>query len=242
MSLVGRKAAVVSLGMSCQTTLQIDDHADLIARGVGDLDLRPSSLPFDNLVCHPRAAAKLLDNDAFYPASKDELALYRGAFWTAQQVYFRHECTLRKSRPIEYLRRKVDVARGYRDLAGKFAHLAEKFRRLRELERLIFVVSNSQNDLTEYQAEVGIDCLVSMDDVAALCGACDRYFGRRCEYIFATYDGRTTGMADRSNLSVFRLSPDSSEWAGDHAQWRALWTQYFGENVPPPAARREVAA
>jgi len=242
MSLVGRKAAVVSLGMSCQTTLQIDDHSDLIARGVGDLDLRPSSLPFDNLVCHPRAATRLLDNDAFYPASKDELAVYRGAFWTAQQVYFRHECTLRKSRPIEYLRRKVDVARGYRDLAGKFAHLAEKFRRLRDLERLIFVVSNSQNDLTEYQAEVGIDCLVSMDDVAALCGACDRYFGRRCEYIFATYDGRTTGMADRSNLSVFRLSPDSSEWAGDHAQWRALWTQYFGENVPPPAARREVAA
>ena len=242
MSLVGRKAAVVSLGMSCQTTLQIDDHSDLIARGVGDLDLRPSSLPFDNLVCHPRAATRLLDNDAFYPARQDELALYRGAFWTAQQVYFRHECTLRKSRPIEYLRGKVDVARGYRDLAGKFAHLAEKFRRLRELERLIFVVSNSQNDLTEYQAEVGIDCLVSMDDVAALCGACDRYFGRRCEYIFATYDARTTGMADRSNLSVFRLSPDSSEWAGDHAQWRALWTQYFGENVPPPAARREVAA
>jgi len=116
MSLVGRKAAVVSLGMSCQTTLQIDDHSDLIARGVGDLDLRPSSLPFDNLVCHPRAATRLLDNDAFYPASKDELAVYRGAFWTAQQVYFRHECTLRKSRPIEYLRGKVDVARGYRDL------------------------------------------------------------------------------------------------------------------------------
>jgi len=242
MSLVGRKAAVVSLGMSCQTTLQIDDHADLIVRALGDPDLAPSSLPFDNVVCHPESVAKLLDANIFYPPSKDELTLFRGALWGAAGVYFRHECTLRKSRPIEYLRGKVDVARGYRDLAGKFAHLAEKFRRLRELERLIFVVSNSQNDLTEYQAEVGIDCLVSMDDVTALCGAGDRYFGRRCEYIFATYDGRTTGMADRSNLSVFRLSPDSSEWAGDHAQWRALWTQYFGENVPPPAARREVAA
>jgi hypothetical protein len=242
MSLVGQKAAVVSLGMSCQTTLQIDDHADLIAQAVGDPDLKPSSLPFDNLVCHPRAAAKLLESDAFYPASKDELAVYRGAFWTAQQVYFRHECTLRKSRPIEYLRGKVDVARGYRDLAGKFAHLAEKFRRLRELERLIFVVSNSQNDLTEYQAEVGIDCVVPMDDVTALCDACDRYFGRRCEYIFAIYDGRTAGVADRSNLRVFRLTPDLSEWAGDHGQWRAIWTQYFGEHTPPPAARREVPA
>ena len=113
---------------------------------------------------------------------------------------------------------------------------------MRELERLIFVVSNSQNDLTDYQAEVGIDYVVPMDDVAALCDACDRYFGRRCEYLFATYDGRTAGVVDRSDLSVFRLTPDASEWAGDHAQWQAIWTRYFGEHAALPAARREVPA
>src|SRR5439155_24488510 len=110
--------------MSCQTTLQIDDHADLLTRAIGDPELKPSSMPFDNIVCHPASVAKLLDADRFYPAGKDELAVFRGAFWGAGGVYFRHECTLRKSRPIEYLRGKVDLARGYRDLAGKFAHLA----------------------------------------------------------------------------------------------------------------------
>lgn len=241
MSLVGRKGAVISLGMSCQTTLQIDDHADLIAQAIGDSALKPSSLPFDNIVCSPASAAKLLDTDTFYPASKDELVLYRGAFWVGYGVYFRHECTLRKSRVIEYLRNKVDVARGYRDLAGKFAHLAEKFSRLSALERLIFVISNSQNDLTEYQSEVGIDCVLSMDAVQALCDACDRYFSRRCEYIFATYEGRATGAAERPGLSVFKLTPDSSEWAGDHAQWKALWTDYFRAN-PVPLAQPHAAA
>ncbi len=242
MSLVGRKAAVVSLGMSCQTTLQIDDHAGLVAQAIGDPALKPSSMLFDNIVCHPASAAKLLESGRFYPESKDELALYRGAFWAGQGVYFRHECTLRKSRPIEYLRNKIDMARGYRDLAGKFAHLSEKFRRLSELERLIFVISNSQNDLTEYQAEVGIDCVVPMDAVQALCDACDRYFNRRCEYIFATYDDRTTGAAERLGLSVFKLTPDSSEWAGDHAQWEAIFTRYLRESAAAPAAQRQVPA
>ena len=242
MSLVGRKAAVVSLGMSCQTTLQIDDHADAIARAIGDDTLKPSSMLFDNIVCHPASAAKLLDSGTFYPASKDELALFRGAFWVTQGVYFRHECTLRKSRPIEYLRNKVDLARGYRELAGKFVHLSEKFRRLSGLERLIFVISNSQNDLTEYQAEVGIDCVVRMDAIEMLCDACDRYFGRRCEYVFATYDGRVTGDAKRSGLSVFKLSPDSSEWAGDHAQWEGIFTQYLRGRGTSSAARREIPA
>ena len=185
-------------------------------------------------MCHPRAAARLLDADSFYPASKDELALFRGALWGGGGVYFRHECTLRKSRPIEYLRGKVDLERGYRELAGKFAHLAEKFRRLRELERLLFVISNSQNDLTEYQAEVGIDPAMSADDVVTLCAACDRYFGRHCEYLVATYEDRLTGAPQRPGLSVFKLAPDTSEWAGDHAQWREIFTQYLRADVHAP--------
>jgi hypothetical protein len=241
MSLVGRRAAVVSLGMSCQTTLQIDDHAELIRRSIGDDTLKLSSLPFDNVVCHPASVAKLLDSGKFYPSSKDDLTLFRGAFWAANGVYFRHECTLRKSRPIEYLRNKVDLARGYRDLAGKFAHLADKFRGLSKLERLIFVISNSQNDLLEYQAEVGIDCVVPMDAVQVLCDACDRYFDRRCDYIFATYDSRTQGAVNRPNLRVAKLVPDSSPWAGDHAQWKTVWTDYFRASSASLAQTRVLA-
>jgi hypothetical protein len=242
MSLVGRKAAVVSLGMSCQSTLQIDDHADLIAKAIGDPELKPSSLPFDNIVCHPASAATILRTDTFFPPSADRLKLLRGALWAEHRVYFRHECTLRKSRPIEYLMGTVNLARGYRDLAGKFTHLADKFRRLAQLERLIFVISNTQNDLTEYRDEAGIDEIVSMEAIEALCDATDGYFGRPCEYVFVTYEPRVAGASKRPGLGVFKLVPDSSEWAGDHAQWAAVWTRYLSGSATTPAARREIPA
>src|SRR2546430_7198002 len=77
MSLVGQKAAVVSFGISCQTTLQIDDHVELIKHAVGDETLKSSSLPFDAVLTHPISTAQMLDADTFYPASKDELVLYK---------------------------------------------------------------------------------------------------------------------------------------------------------------------
>src|SRR5436853_7433308 len=208
MSLVGQKAAVVSFGISCQTTLQIDDHVELIKRAMGDETLKSSSLPFDAVLTHPISTAQRLDADRFYPASKDELVLYKGAYWAKQRAYFRHECTLRKSHPLEYLRGKVNLDRGYRELASKFGHLSQKFRRLKELERLIFVIGNSQNDLPEMQAEIGGDAgdsIISIESMQLLCDACDRYFGRPCEYIFVTYPSLRTGTATRPGLSVIEL-------------------------------------
>lgn len=244
MSLVGQKAAVVSFGISCQTTLQIDDHIELIKRAVGDETLKKSSMPFDAVLTHPTSTARMLDVDTFYPPSKDEIRLYRGAMWVTHNAYFRHECTLRKSHPLEYLRGKVNLDRGYRELASKFAHLSEKFRGLRKLERLIFVVGNSQNDLPEMQAEVGHDpgdSIISIESMQQLCDACDRYFDRPCEYIFVTYPNLKTGTGSRRGLSVFELTPDDSKWAGDHAQWKALWTDYFRAN-PVPLAQSHAAA
>jgi len=235
MSLVGQKTAVVSLGMSCQTTVQLDDHAELIARAVGDATLKPSSMLFDNIVCHPSSAVTMLRTDTFLPASKDELKLLRGALWMEHNVYFRHECTLRKSHPIEYLTGRVNLSRGYRDLAGKFAHLAGKFRKLSQLERLIFVMSNTQNDLTYYHEEAGIEPVVSSEAIEQLCDATDQYFGRRCEYVFVTYDSRLIGMPDRAGLNVIKLVPDSSEWAGDHAQWRTMFERCLSPAAPAMA-------
>jgi hypothetical protein len=244
MSLVGQKAAVVSFGISCQTTLQIDDHRDLIARAVGDETLKPSSLPFDAVLTHPTSTAQMLDADRFYPSSKDELVLYKGAYWVKQRAYFRHECTLRKSHPLEYLRGKVNLDRGYRELASKFAHLSQKFRRLKELERLIFVVGNSQNDLPEMQAEIGCDSgasIISIESMQRLGDACDRYFGRACEYILVTYPHLKTGTGSRPGLRVVELTPDDSQWAGDHTQWKTLWADYFRANPAPLAQSRVMA-
>jgi len=115
--------------MSCQSALQIRDNIDIIARASGDDSLKASGLPFDSVICPPDAAAKMLRTRQFFPRDKRELVLKRGAFWKDFNVYFRHECALRKTHFIEYMRKKVNVSRGHRELTRKFGYMSGKFRR-----------------------------------------------------------------------------------------------------------------
>ena len=96
MSVVGRNLGVISLGMSCQSALQIRDNVDVLKRVCGDETLTASGLPFDSIVCPPESAIKMLRTDTYFPPSSDDVTLFRGAYWRDYNVYFRHEFTLRK--------------------------------------------------------------------------------------------------------------------------------------------------
>jgi len=104
---------------------------------------------------------------------------------------------------------------------------------------LVFVISNTQNDLFEYREEVGMDYIVSMESINELCDQTDAFIGRACEFIFVTYQDRATGESARRGLTTFRLTPDATPWAGDHRQWRDLFQGYFaaGSSIPSSAAR-----
>jgi hypothetical protein len=232
MSAVGRKLAVVSLGMSCQSTYQIRLNVPAIAAATGDDRLAISGMPFDGIVCPPQSASRMLATDTFFPADNDELTISTGAFWKAYNVHFRHEYKLRKIHILEYLRGRLNVARAHRDLVSRYSYLAGKFRNLRQVERLVFVMSNTQNDLVRYKAEVGTDYVLTMGTIGALCDQCDDFFGRRCEYIFSTHEDRTSGTCDRPGLTVFKLTPDPSEWKGDDLQWKRVFEAYFGRVRP----------
>lgn len=227
MSALGRNVGIIGLGLSCQGSLQIRDNIDVLARVSGDDTLKASGMPFDSIICPPASAAKMLRNDTFFPRDNAEIQVFRGAFWKDYNVYFRHEYTLRKSHPFEYWRGKVNASRALRELTSKFGYMAEKFRNASRLDRLIFVISNTQNDLFEYKEEVGIDYGIAMKSIDDLCDECDRYFSRRCEYIFATYEDRVRGRSTRERLAVYRLVPDASVWGGDRQQWKDLFENYF---------------
>ena len=75
MSLLGSKVGVISLGMSCQSSHQIELHARLIAELAGDRSAKVSRFPFDNIICSPQAAGRMLQADRFYPQAPEELAV-----------------------------------------------------------------------------------------------------------------------------------------------------------------------
>jgi len=227
MSAVGLKIGVISLGMSCQSSAQIRAHVPLLSRLTGDDALKKSAMPFDNIICRPDSAAGMLQADIFYPDDPDGLLESEGALWPDFGVYFWHEYRLHKHHVLEYITGRLNTRRAYRELSGKYAHLAGKFRQARQLERLVFVISNSQNNLSMYSATADIDPTLTAAGVELLCDACDAYVGRPCEYVLATYAGRLAGEVSRKRLTVFKLIPDASDWEGDPAQWGEVFEQYF---------------
>jgi hypothetical protein len=167
----------------------------------------------------------MLQADTFYPDDPNALVKSEGARWPDFGVYFWHEYRLHKHHVLEYITGRLNTRRAYRELSGKYAHLAGKFRQARQLERLVFVISNSQNNL--HSAVPDIDLTLTAAGVELLCDACDAFVGRPCEYVLATYEGRLTGEVGRKRLTVFKLTPDASDWEGDPAQWGDVFEQYF---------------
>lgn len=234
MSVIGDKAAVVSLGMSCQSGEQIRTHADLIARLVGDPTMRIATSVFDNIICRPASAVRMLEADTFYPLDPAALTVSQGAYWQELDVYFWHEFRLHKRQILEYLTGRLNRRRAFRELSGKYTHLGERFRSLRSRERLVFVISNTQNNLADYARETGISPVLDVAEVERLCDACDAYMDRACEYIFATYDDRLTGTPQRPRLRHYALQKDDSPWKGDIGQWAWVFGSYFS-SVRRPA-------
>src|SRR3954469_11483590 len=124
MSLLGSKLGVISLGMSCQSSHQIELHARLIAELAGDRSAKVSRFPFDNIICPPHAAGRLLRADRFHPASPDELTISdaAGAYWKDMDTHYWHE--FRPVRSGILRRKKMDPPASFRRLTGKYEHTA----------------------------------------------------------------------------------------------------------------------
>ena len=60
--------------------------------------------------------------------------------------------------------------------------------------------------------------------------------------MLATYETRLTGEVRRKHLTVFKLTPDASDWEGDPAQWRDVFEQYFASQADLPGVRARDAS
>lgn len=220
MSLAGARVGVISLGMCCQSTFQIRQQAKLVADLCGDPTMTRSGMPFDGIICPPASAALILKTNRFRPDHIDELTIPNTAHWREVNAYFWHEF---KSRKRDRVFRAGDE-RHFRRLAEKYDYMAGKFRRLGTLERLVFMISNSQNNLPKVAEMTGtIDPVMDLQSIDALAAAGDAFFQRRCEYVVVGYEKWLRGRCERDNVSVFALAPDDSEWQGDPLQWEQVF-------------------
>jgi hypothetical protein len=216
--------------MSCQSAVQIEANADAIGKAWGDT-LTTSGMPFDWLICPPHSVHEILSSDTFFPSRQDQMVLSPHPCWKERDICFWHEFRSRRWSLPRLMGRRFDIRSNYKTAVEKYSYLANKFRTLAQLDRLVFVICNTQNNLPFVQERTAIDYVLSAEAIERLCDTCDRYFHRSCEYLFVTYQDRVKGNPSRDNLTVFKLVPDESEWTGDSTQWRNLFAEYFQKSV-----------
>lgn len=226
MSAGGSKTAIVSLGVSCQSARQIRTSIEILSKALLE-DLEPERHFFDGLISPVAGLARLFE-DGFPLFSRADIHDGPGhPTWQPYGIRFLHHFREEPEMP-------ADIDAWYERDLSRFTYLREKFRRLGERERLVFVISNSQNNLRWVASQVGIERLEFREaELLRLQAAVDSYFGRACEYLVVAHPERH-GDVSLPELRV--LTPDDSEWTGDKRQWRRLFQDYLAKGSVEPFA------
>ena len=221
MSLVGVNVAIVSLGMSCQTTWQIQSNAPLIATLLRTADrVSQGGMPFDWLICPPVSVANMLAARSFFPAAKAQLQLNHAPYWPEHNVYYWHDFRLPAG--------GYDTAAGFEQATAKYQYLLNRFSGLSSMARRIFVISNTQNNLDQVARSTGtISDRMAAVDIETLCEATDRFFSQPCEYIVVSYADRIDRAVNRKRVKTYLIAKDHSDWKGDGEQWARVFRDFL---------------
>lgn len=161
MALLGRRTAIVPLGISCQTAHQIERAQGFLAELCDDVFV-PETTPFDWRIVGPKDLAGMLAENNPYPASADELVGTKRPYWPKRRCHFWH-----------------DGAGNFANFTAKQAHLWANWGRIAHAERKIFVLSNTQANLPRKARDPGgFDYRLYADELVMLATVLGAQFKR----------------------------------------------------------------
>ncbi|MEJ8473585.1 hypothetical protein [Roseibium algae] len=209
--------------MSCQSARQIRSSVDVLGAALGE-DIAPERHFFDGLIAPISGLAQLFE-DGFPMFSREDIVEGPGhPTWQPYGIRFLHHFREEGS--------EADIDTHFAEDFSRFSHMREKFDKLSQRSRVVFVISNSQNNLDEVAADTGIDTLnFEKDELVRLQRAVDLWLGRGCEYLIVSHPER---HGDTRLPELVILEADDSEWTGDKAQWRTLFDAYLAQKGPMP--------
>lgn len=223
MSAVGTDIAVISIGVSCQTSMQIRHHADAISRLTNsrlETDtsfLSESSFPLDWRITPARSFCDMAKRRSMFPDCIDEIdhipvGEYMVARWLGSHFWHDH----------------ID-ANTFDAVRSKFAHTTAKL--FSPCRRRIFILSNTQNNLDMTAQTLGVDFSFSGPLIEAVKEALDNIFpGESPELVVVTSADRAHGdVRDwvAPTYLIDRSTTPSDDVFGDGGQWGAIFEHYF---------------
>ena len=214
MSAMAARTAIVSLGCSCQTAIQINSHIEALSSVIGEPLMR-ASLPFDWLIAPPASVAGWLANGNKFPESHCEIVQHPNFFWPRYGLHFWHEFTRGG---------EAALAETFHQTSQKFAHTSAKLERACRAQRRLFVMSNTQNNLDVVRAVSPLmDFTFTAASLHSVVESVNGRFPGDNSFLFLSRSDRATVDCLQCGLDVRLLAPDSSDVSGDPAQWaRAL--------------------
>jgi len=197
--------------MSCQTAHQLHLHVDLLSELCGQ-PLQVRSGLFNWVISSPQSIAEFLER--------------RPLRFDATDI------TERPNGPLALPMLDLLLWHDSHDLGGqgkanaaaKFSYLAERFWALASLERRVFVLSNTQGDLSKIADRFGIDCRIDQRTADRIRAALDLAFPR------GRNDLLIVGNSTITDVRGAYLLPHvpSSDWEGDAAQWEQFFISRIG--------------
>jgi len=228
MSAYGTRTAVISLGVSCQTSWQIDRNLGLLSDLVGE-PLHRASSPFDWLIMPPMSFASWMRSLDCFPASADDIVAHPNFYWPEHNLHFWHEFTRDGV---------VALHETFDDTRSKFEYLFRRFLTLRGFSRCVFFVSNTQSNLDVVRCvSPRMDFRFTHATMAAVVAAVRAGVGPMSEVHFVTrHDGADVDPDPAFN--IHRLGRDAPEVLGDDE----AWADVFRAALLPGALAQSCAA
>lgn len=213
MTWAGDRLAVVSLGMSCQTALQIRLREDVFTeRGYHG---RATNSYFDWIVCSTDAVVATL-NDGIPPLRREDVWIpdgrpidkrYNAIFW--------HEFLPDRDAPDVY-----DIEGMFGSVCEKRGFLADRMAELVKVERLLFVWSNTQSDLAGTSPRYAVERQLTEDRASRLMMAAERYAGRPATFLFVVHPDEWRPFDTPERATIAEIRQQEGGWQGDGIQWR----------------------
>lgn len=239
MSAASSMVSIVSLGVSCQTAIQIRRYvlslpaADQTFDELGkELILSKSSFPFDWRIQPVKSLIQMAETGTFFPETPNEMLARSGTyesgdpppFWTRMNCFLWHDF---KASEAHW---EIDAT--FAATKEKYDHTIGKFLGLSS-ERLIFVVSNTQNNLVNMSGPDGRNFYLDTATITGLRAALDALFPDRLyELIVVTSEERSS--PDRSEWPcalyvIDQADLGAADYHGDFAKWNGIFTDYFAK-------------
>ena len=223
MSAIGESWAFVSLGVSCQTAHQIHENIDLLRQLTGDTSLQKSAYIFDWLICPAQSATHMLRDRRFFPDNSGQLKRNPAfPYWNLYDVFFWHD----------FAAKDIDDP-SFNIVKSKYDHMISKREAIAAAANVVWIVSNTQNNLAYVQRDTKINLTLSMESVITeLKDAAQLYFQTKGTMLVVTHE--TLKKSNDRDIHISRFSSrsptDPMDWKGDKTQWAVAFSSFF-ENI-----------